>query len=83
MGILLIGIVAALFFRNEPLMNPELPTVRREHELNERLRERDVAVYLEDSAKPTNSESQQNRKPKSLRDALDQMGAQKANSQRV
>ncbi len=77
MGILLIGIVAALFFRNEPLMNPELPTVRREHELNERLRERDVAVYLEDSAKPTNSESQQNRKPKSLRDALDQMGGRK------
>lgn len=77
MGILLIGIVAALFFRNEPLMNPELPTVRRERELNERLRERDVAVYLEDSSKPTASESKESRKPKSLRDALNQMGGRK------
>ena len=47
MGILLVGVVAALFFRNEPLDNDGVLTVRRERELNERLRERDVAVYLE------------------------------------
>ena len=29
MGILLIGIVAALFFRNEPLVDTRVPTVRR------------------------------------------------------
>ena len=50
MGILLIGIVAALFFRNEPLVDTAVRTVRRERELNERLRERDVAVYLTDEA---------------------------------
>ncbi len=49
MGILLIGIVAALFFRNEPLLPTDVPAVRREQELNKRLRERDVAVYLNDS----------------------------------
>ena len=48
MGILLIGIVAALFFRNEPLLSTKVPSVRRERELNQRLRERDVAVYLND-----------------------------------
>ena len=48
MGILLIGIVAALFFRNEPLVDSSVPTVRRERELNQRLRERDVAVYMKD-----------------------------------
>ena len=48
MGILLIGIVAALFFRNEPLVDSSVPTVRRERELNQRLRERDVALYLKD-----------------------------------
>ncbi|MEZ6061511.1 MAG: LysM peptidoglycan-binding domain-containing protein [Planctomycetaceae bacterium] len=50
MGILLAGIVAALFFRNEPLLIEEMPSVNRERELNERLRERDVAVYLNDDA---------------------------------
>ncbi len=47
MGILLIGVVAALFFRNEPLLIDEVPAVRREKELNEQLRVRDVAVYLD------------------------------------
>lgn len=47
MGILLVGVVAALFFRNEPLEETETLTARREHELNQRLRERDVAVYLD------------------------------------
>lgn len=49
MGILLVGIVAALFFRNEPLTMDDLPTVRREKQLNDQLRARDVAVYLNDS----------------------------------
>jgi nucleoid-associated protein YgaU len=58
MGILLIGIVAALFFRNEPLVDGSVPTVRRERELNQRLRERDVAVYLKDDAKdPSKTEA--------------------------
>ena len=38
MGILLVGIVAALFFRNEPLLSTRVSGVRREQELNERLR---------------------------------------------
>ena len=49
MGILLVGIVAALFFRNEPLTMDDLPTVRREKQLNDQLRARDVAVYLKDA----------------------------------
>lgn len=50
MGILLIGIVGALFFRNEPLMVDHVPVVRREKVLNEQLRTREIAVYLEDGA---------------------------------
>ncbi|MEZ6041330.1 MAG: LysM peptidoglycan-binding domain-containing protein [Planctomycetaceae bacterium] len=50
MGILLIGIVGALFFRNEPLVMDEVPTVRREKQLNEQLRARDVSVYLNDES---------------------------------
>jgi hypothetical protein len=49
LGILLIGIVGALFFRNEPLLVDDVPSVRREKLLNEQLRERDIAVYLDDS----------------------------------
>ncbi|MCA9047483.1 MAG: LysM peptidoglycan-binding domain-containing protein [Planctomycetaceae bacterium] len=47
MGILLVGVVAALFFRNEPLDVDDTLSMRRERELNERLRERDVAVYMD------------------------------------
>lgn len=75
MGILLIGIVAALFFRNEPLLNPELPTVRREHELNERLRERDVAVYLNDSDKPEAESTNSDQQRWTLKEVLDNMGS--------
>ena len=57
MGILLVGVVAALFFRNEPLPVDDSLSVRREQELNARLRERDVSVYLSDDDKPdTDSE---------------------------
>ena len=45
MGILLVGVVAALFFRNEPLSVDEAPTVEREEVIDSRLRDRDVAVY--------------------------------------
>ena len=55
MGILLVGVVAALFFRNEPLQDDETLTARRERELNEQLRERDVAVYLNDAADSSDS----------------------------
>ena len=74
MGILLIGIVAALFFRNEPLLQPDVPAVRRERELNERLRERDVAVYLNESKPevPVTAD-QPDEQPWTLRDVLHNM----------
>jgi len=76
MGILLIGIVAALFFRNEPLVDTSVPAVRRERELNERLRERDVAVYLNDD-KPAPAQTAEviDEQPWTLRDVLKNMGA--------
>ncbi len=74
MGILLIGIVAALFFRNEPLLQPDVPAVRRERELNERLRERDVAVYLNESnAESPVTVDQPDEQPWTLRDVLQNM----------
>lgn len=80
MGILLIGIVAALFFRNEPLVDGSVPTVRRERELNQRLRERDVAVYLKDDAKdPSKTEAAKSNAETepawTLRDVLKNMDA--------
>lgn len=48
MGILLVGVVGALFFRNEPLEVDESLSARREHELNQQLRDRDVSLYLEE-----------------------------------
>lgn len=47
MGILLVGVVAALFFRNEPLAVDEGLSTIREQELNQTLRDRDVSVYLD------------------------------------
>jgi nucleoid-associated protein YgaU len=72
MGILLIGIVAALFFRNEPLMETDVSGVRRESELNERLRERDVAVYLNDVPVEV-AEAGKDEQPSALRDVLRNM----------
>ena len=48
MGILLIGVVAALFFRNEPLSVKDAPSVGREELIDSRLRDRDVSVYTDD-----------------------------------
>jgi len=73
MGILLIGIVAALFFRNEPLLSTKVPGIRREHELNQRLRERDVAVYLNDSKSEETSEPTETDQQWTLRDVLQKM----------
>jgi len=73
MGILLVGIVAALFFRNEPLLSTRVSGVRREQELNERLRERDVAVYLDDKISDEPPEKAQNEQPWTLRDVLQKM----------
>lgn len=74
MGILLIGIVAALFFRNEPFIDKSVPSVRRERELNNRLRERDVAVYLTDHAEPDASDQEETFEPQwTLRDVLQQI----------
>ncbi len=47
MGILLVGVVAALFFRNEPLAVDEGLSSIREQQLNQKLRDRDVSVYLD------------------------------------
>ena len=73
MGILLIGIVAALFFRNEPLLSTKVPGIRREQELNQRLRERDVAIYLNDSKSEETSEPTEPNQQWTLRDVLQRM----------
>ena len=73
MGILLIGIVAALFFRNEPLLSTKVPGIRREQELNQRLRERDVAIYLNDSKSEEASEPTEPNQQWTLRDVLQRM----------
>lgn len=49
MGILLIGVVAALFFRNEPLAKEGSGlSASREQQLNQSLRDRDAPIYLND-----------------------------------
>ncbi len=73
MGILLIGIVAALFFRNEPLMSAKVSGVRRERELNQELRERDVALYLNDSESEITADKSPAEQPWTLRDVLRSM----------
>lgn len=76
MGILLIGLVAALFFRNEPLLNEEPIAVSRERELNQRLRERNVSVYLDDheSAEAVSGDESGTDEPQwTLRDVLRDM----------
>lgn len=51
MGILLIGVVAALFFRNEPLAEEDSGlSASREQQLNQSLRDRDAPIYLDDAA---------------------------------
>ena len=45
LGILLVGVVAALFFRNEPLEISDVPAVNRAEEIDVRLRDRNVNVY--------------------------------------
>jgi hypothetical protein len=57
MGILLIGVVAALFFRNEPLSVKDTPSIGREELIDSRLRDRDVSVYADD--RHTGEEGQQ------------------------
>jgi LysM repeat protein len=73
MGILLIGIVAALFFRNEPLLSTKVPGVRRERELNQKLRERDAAVYLNDKSIDEIPEQSLEKQRWTLRDVLEKM----------
>lgn len=58
MGILLIGVIAALFFRNEPLSVKDAPSVEREDLIDDRLRDRNVAVYT-DNVDRSSSENQQ------------------------
>lgn len=56
MGILLIGVVAALFFRNEPLSVRDAPSIGREELIDSRLRDRNVSVYSEDGDRDTDDE---------------------------
>jgi hypothetical protein len=58
MGILLIGVVAALFFRNEPLSVKDAPSVEREDLIDDRLRDRNISVYT-DNADRSSSETPQ------------------------
>jgi len=48
MGILLIGVVAALFFRHDPVALTEPLSKPRREELNKRLRDREIALYIPD-----------------------------------
>lgn len=73
MGILLIGIVAALFFRNEPLLSTQVSGVRREKQLNQELRQRDVAVYLSEEDSGAQTTSAPDRQPWTLREVLHKM----------
>ena len=45
LGILLIGVVSALFFRNEPFGDPQMLSVDLETELNRQIANRDISVY--------------------------------------
>lgn len=58
MGILLIGVVAALFFRNEPLSVKDAPSVEREDLIDDRLRDRNISVYT-DNVDRSSSENPQ------------------------
>jgi hypothetical protein len=46
MGILLIGVVAALFFRQDPVAVTEQISPHRRQQVNQRLRDRDIALYI-------------------------------------
>ena len=54
LGILLVGVVAALFFRTEPLDVTNVPSVDRADELDDRLRDRNVSVYSDGEAVGSN-----------------------------
>lgn len=53
MGILLIGVVGALFFRNEQMEQQTFPTVSDPDSLDARIAERPIAPYLSPRAKQT------------------------------
>lgn len=72
MGILLVGVVAALFFRNEPLPEDEGLSSIREQELNQKLRDRDVSVYL-DPDKDTLPDDLSDEPPWTLPELLNQV----------
>jgi LysM repeat protein len=59
MGILLVGVVAALFFRNEPLDVDDSLSLRRQQELNQKLKERDIAIYTDERVRTVESNSEE------------------------
>ncbi|MCA9061955.1 MAG: LysM peptidoglycan-binding domain-containing protein [Planctomycetaceae bacterium] len=75
MGILLVGIVAALFFRNEPLKMSDVPSVRRERELNQQLKDRNVAVYLDEEPHIDGQTRDDSNGPWTLKQLFDQLNS--------
>ena len=59
MGILLVGVVGALFFRNESVDPEYTMDAEREARLNEQLRDRDVSLYSDEEDSVTNHSSAQ------------------------
>lgn len=60
LGVLLVGIVGAFFFRNEPAGGPELPKLENPKKLDDRIAEKPVVPYLSgiETEEPTRTISQ-------------------------
>ncbi len=58
MGILLIGAVSALFFRNEPYLDPQILAVDVDAAINEQIEEREIAIYRSQLRRTTDASSE-------------------------
>lgn len=58
MGILLIGAVSALFFRNEPFLDPQVLAVEVDSAVNEQIEEREIAIYRSQLRRTTDSNAE-------------------------
>lgn len=75
MGILLIGVVAALFFRHDPVAFTEPFSKPRREEVNNRLRNREIAVYIPDDETSSTVDAAAAAEPRwTLRSVLQDMG---------
>jgi nucleoid-associated protein YgaU len=74
MGILLIGVVAALFFRHDPVAVTEPLSKPRRQELNQRLRDREIALYIPDDDASKSPDTAVSAEPRwTLRSVLEDM----------